>query len=69
VSLGGCRSRVLDFLRRPEVRTLAARFCELRKHKGRHARPARRPTQGPPGISGDMMVREGWLDGLVAGAR
>jgi phosphate acetyltransferase len=67
VSLAGLPITVLDYPAAPEFDHLAGRFHELRKHKGVTPELARRQLLDRL-YFGDMMVREGLADGLVAGS-
>ena len=67
LSLAGLPIEVLDYTSTPDVERLASRFCELRKHKGVTIEQARRQMKNRL-YFGDMMVREGMADGLVAGS-
>ncbi len=67
VSLGGLDVTAHDYLNSPHADRLAKAFCELRKAKGMT------PDQAQAAMKdrlyfGDMMVREGLADGLVAGS-
>ena len=67
VSFAGLPVRVLDPLTAPERERLATAFYELRKHKG--ITPEQAAEQMKDRLYyGDMMVREGLADGLVAGS-
>ncbi len=67
LSLDGLPVTVLNYPAAPEFDRLAAAFCELRKQKGVTPDLARRQLQDRL-YFGDMMVREGLADGLVAGS-
>jgi phosphate acetyltransferase len=67
VDLAGLPVTLHDYLTSPDRERLAQRFCELRKHKGMTPEQARQ-TMNDRLYFGDMMVREGLADGLVAGS-
>jgi phosphate acetyltransferase len=58
---------VLDYPRSPDFERLAQSFSELRKHKGVTIDQARKLMKDRL-YFGNMMVREGLADGLVAGS-
>ncbi len=67
ISLNGLNICVLNYLAAPEAERLANSFYELRKHKG--VTPEQAKAQMKDRLYfGDMMVREGLADGLVAGS-
>jgi phosphate acetyltransferase len=67
LSIEGLPITVLNYAQAPEFERLADRFCELRKHKGITPELARKQLRDRL-YFGDMMVREGLADGLVAGS-
>ena len=67
VSFSGLPVTVLDYPNSPDFDRLAAAFAELRKHKGVTLDQARKLMKDRL-YFGDMMVREGLADGLVAGS-
>lgn len=67
ISLDGLPVTLLDYPNAPDFERLAAAFYELRKHKGITLDQARAALQDRL-YFGDMMVREGLADGLVAGS-
>lgn len=67
VSFAGLQITVLDYLASPELPKLADKFYQLRKAKGMTPEQARKELRSRL-YFGDMMVREGLADGLVAGS-
>lgn len=67
IALDGLPVSVLDYRAAPEGETLAQAFYERRKAKGVTLDQARAQMQDRL-YFGDMMVREGMADGLVAGS-
>ena len=67
VSFAGLPVTILDYPNSPDFERLAAAFAELRKHKGVTLDQARKLMKDRL-YFGDMMVREGLADGLVAGS-
>ena len=67
VSFDGLPVTVLDYPNSPDSETLAQAFCDLRKAKGMTPELARKTLQDRL-YYGDMMVRLGLADGLVAGS-
>jgi phosphate acetyltransferase len=67
VSFEGLPVTVLDYLASADTETLAAAFQELRKHKGVTLEQARKLMKDRL-YFGNMMVRQGLADGLVAGS-
>ena len=67
ISFAGLPVTILDYPNAPEFERLAAAFCELRKAKGLTLDQARTALRDRL-YFGDMMVRQGLADGLVAGS-
>lgn len=67
VSFAGLPVSILDYTSAPEGERLVQAFFELRKHKGVTLDQAREQLRDRL-YFGDMMVREGLVDGLVAGS-
>ncbi len=67
VSFDGLPVSILNHLAAPEFERLAASFYERRKQKGISLEQARQQLKDRL-YFGDMMVREGLADGLVAGS-
>jgi phosphate acetyltransferase len=63
----GLQVAALDYLASPELPKLAEKFYELRKGKGMTPEQAKKQIRDRL-YFGDMMVREGLADGLVAGS-
>ena len=67
VSFDGLNVTVHDYLASPDAKRLAQSFYELRVHKGVTFERAAQAVKDRL-YFGDMMVREGMADGLVAGS-
>ncbi|MEI6147851.1 MAG: phosphate acetyltransferase [bacterium] len=67
VSFANLPVTILDYLNSPDVDRLAQAFSDFRKHKGVTLDQARKLMTDRL-YFGDMMVREGLADGLVAGS-
>ncbi len=67
VSFAGLPVTIMDYLNSPEADDLAANFAEHRKHKGVTLAQARKMMNDRL-YFGNMMVRTGMVDGLVAGS-
>lgn len=67
VSFSGLPVTILDYPNSPDFERLASAFYELRKHKGVTLEQARTILHDRL-YFGDMMVRSGLADGLVAGS-
>lgn len=66
-SFAGLAISVFDYLAAPELSRLADKFYQLRKAKGMTPEQAKKQLRNRL-YFGDMMVREGMADGLVAGS-
>jgi phosphate acetyltransferase len=67
IALDGLPVTLLDYTSSPDLERLTLAFLERRKHKGMTLEKARKFMKDRLYV-GDMMVREGLADGLVAGS-